>query len=96
MPPLSYLGCPCTGHGAFPPRPIVSGSANVFVNGSPASAAGDGVAVHKAPKKPPHGGAVASGSSSVFINGKPAARIGDAVSCGSAVAMGSANVFVGG
>ena len=38
----------------------------------------------------------AQGSQTVFINGKQAGRIGDPVSCGSVVAEGSPNVYIGG
>ncbi|MBR1602594.1 MAG: PAAR domain-containing protein [Synergistaceae bacterium] len=39
---------------------------------------------------------MAAGSGSVYINGKQAGRIGDPVACGSTVATGSGNVFIGG
>lgn len=95
MPAASRKGDECTGHGCFPPRPSTSGSPNVFFNGIPALRVGDSFATHKCGKSS-HGGTVSSGSSSVYINGKPAARIGDDVSCGSAVAEGSSNIFIGG
>lgn len=95
MPAASRLGDSCTGHGCFPPRPSTSGSGNVFINGIPALRVGDSFATHCCGPSC-HGGVSAAGSSSVFINGKAATRIGDAVSCGSALAQGSGNVFIGG
>lgn len=94
--PMSSLGDRCTGHGNFPPRPSTSGSSNVFINGKPALRVGDSFAPHAPPNVTPHGGSVSVGSSTVSINGRGAARIGDPVSCGSAVAEGSADVSVGG
>jgi uncharacterized Zn-binding protein involved in type VI secretion len=45
---------------------------------------------------PCHGGSLAAGSSSVNSNSKQLGRISDPVSCGSAAANGSGNVFAGG
>lgn len=90
------IGDVCTGHDACPPRPLVEGSPNVFINGKPAGRVGDLYAAHGCLIHPPHTGVIAQGSSTVFINGKPAGRVGDPVSCGSAVAQGSPDVFVGG
>lgn len=90
------LGDLCTGHDLCPPRPLVQGSPNVFINGKPAGRVGDLYAPHGCFYHPPHTGVIASGSSTVFINGKPAGRVGDPVSCGSAVAQGSPTVFIGG
>jgi uncharacterized Zn-binding protein involved in type VI secretion len=42
-----------------------------------------------------HDAVAVEGSSTVFINGKAAVRIGDMLSCGSASAEGSPNVFFG-
>lgn len=95
MPAATRLGDLCSGHGPFPPRPIVAGSDDVLINGRPAGRQGDAYGVHCSPKKC-HAGSAAGGSSSVFINGQPAVRIGDSVSCGSVSAQGSANVFIGG
>lgn len=96
MPAVSRAGDTCTGHGAFPPRASINGSPNVFINGIPAHRVGDGWAVHCNPVPSCHGAAAASGSGRVFVNGKPLTRIGDAVSCGSAIAQGSPDVFAGG
>lgn len=87
---------PCTGHGCWPSRPSVSGSADVTINGLPALRMGDVYASHTCPAIPEtHGGSQASGSATVTVNGKPLARVGDAVSCGGALASGSPNVSVG-
>ena len=95
MPAATRLGDVCTGHGAFPPRANIAASGNVLINGKGAPRVGDAWAVHCDPGSC-HGANQAVGSGSVFINGQPAARIGDAVGCGSAVAQGSPNVFIGG
>lgn len=97
MPPVTRRGDSCTGHGSFPPRPSSSGSPNVFVNSIAVHRQGDGWVPHGSPSpSPAHGGSLASGSSTVFVNNKQCGRIGDPVSCGSAVAAGSSNVFAGG
>ena len=84
-----------TGHDACPPRPLAEGRPDVYINGIPAGRVGDSYTSHGCPAHPPHTGVVASGSGTVFINGRAAGRIGDPVSCGSSVAVGSPNVFVG-
>ena len=95
MPAATRLGDTCTGHGSFPPRAATEGSPNVFINGQPVHRVGDAWAVH-CDSSGCHPSTTASGSSSVFCNGKPVARIGDDVACGSVIAKGSSNVFVGG
>lgn len=96
MPAQTRMGDIDTGHDDCPPRALVEGSPNVFVNGIAAGRVGDSYASHGCPAHAPHSGVIASGSASVFINGRPAGRIGDPVSCGGAVAVGSSNVFMGG
>jgi len=95
MPGASRLGDICTGHSCFPPRSNSTASSNVFVNGIGWHRRGDGWVTHCCGKSC-HGGSLIGSSSSVFINGRGAGRIGDSVSCGSAVASGSINVFAGG
>lgn len=86
----------CTGHGCWPPRANDQGSPNVFVNGRPKHRVGDHWAAHTCPDIPEtHDSVLAAGSSSVFVNGRKAGRVGDAVACGSTVATGSPNVFIG-
>jgi uncharacterized Zn-binding protein involved in type VI secretion len=72
----------------------VTASSNVFINGIAAHRQGDAWAQHCCDTC--HTGVVATGSSTVFINGKPATRIGDQINCGSVLAKGSNNVFIGG
>lgn len=95
MPAVARKGDPDTGHGCFPPRSSTGGSNNVFINGVGAHREGDAWAVHTCGNSA-HASSLAAGSSSVFVNGKALARIGDPVACGSAVAVGSADVFAGG
>lgn len=90
------LGDSCSGHGCWPPRPNVSASPNVFVNGIASHRLGDAWAAHTCPSIPEtHASVAATGSPTVFVNGKPKCRIGDAVACGSTMVQGSSNVFVG-
>lgn len=95
MPAVTRQGDGCTGHANFPPRASTGGSPNVYVNGIPLHRQGDPWAVH-CNRNSCHDGVLGSGSSTVFANGQAVGRIGDPVSCGSAVAAGSANVFAGG
>lgn len=91
------LGDRCTGHGCWPSRPNDQGSPNVFVNGQPSHRQGDHWAVHCCPEIPEcHDSHLAIGSPTVSINGREAGRVGDFVACGSLVATGSPNVFIGG
>lgn len=94
MPAVARQGDACTGHGGFPPRANDQGSPNVFINGRPAHRLGDHWPAHcQGPEC--HDATLAQGSATVFVNGRPLARVGDALSCGSRVAGGSANVFAG-
>ena len=95
MPAVHRKGDICTGHGCFPPRPNAQGSPNVFCNSIPVHRQGDGWTQHCC-GIPCHGGSLAAGSSSVNSNSKQLGRISDPVSCGSAAANGSGNVFAGG
>ena len=95
MPAVHRKGDSCTGHGCFPPRPNNQGSSDVFCNSIPVHRQGDSWNVHCC-GIPCHGGSLAAGSSTVFANNKDLGRIGDPVSCGSATANGSGNVFAGG
>lgn len=94
MPAITRLGDECTGHDCFPPRVNDTGSPNVFINGIAAHRVGDHWVEHTCDDNT-HDGIAVQGSSTVFINGVPAMRVGDMISCGSAVAQGSPNVFVG-
>lgn len=87
----------CAGHSSFPPRPSSQGSPDVYVNDIEVHRQTDSWVPHGSPSpSPPHGGNLSSGSSTVYVNGLQMGRIGDPVSCGSAVAQGSSNVFCGG
>ena len=90
----SRLGDMCTGHGAYPPRASTGGSSDVFINGIPAHRVGDSWTTHCDPSGC-HGGTTSGGSSTVYINGKAAARVGDSVDCGSGIAEGSNDVYIG-
>ena len=95
MPGCVRLGDICTGHGCWPPRPNVSASSNVIVNGIGAHRVGDAWAPHTCPAIPEtHGSVQASGSPNVIVNGVPVARIGDSIACGSSNASGSGNVII--
>lgn len=94
MPAVCRLGDLCTGHGCWPPRPNDQASPNVFVNGIAVHRETDSWAAHCCVGC--HTSVLQTGSSTVFCNGLPVARIGDPVACGSLVAQGSPNVFVGG
>lgn len=83
-------GDKCTGHAGAPPRPNDQGSPDVFINGLAAHRKGDHWILHK-----DHDSILAQGSPTCFINGKNQGRVGDPVACGSKVATGSPNVFVG-
>lgn len=96
MPKATRLGDCDTGHDACPPRNLIEGSSNVFINGKKAGRIGDSYPAHNCYIHPPHTGVIASGSNSVYINGKGAGRIGDAVSCGGVVAESSPDVYIGG
>lgn len=91
MPAVTRQGDMCTGHGPCSPRPSVSGSPNVYVNGIPAHRVADAWARHCT-----HTSSLAAGSGSVFANARPLGRIADPVACGSLVATGSPNVYAGG
>ena len=94
MAAAARLGDICTGHGCFPPRAGASASNNVFINSIRAHRLNDAWHVHCCDGSC-HASRVASGSGTVFINGRPAARIGDNIACGSLIAQGSNNVFIG-
>ena len=71
MPPVTRLGDICTGHGCFPPRPSISSSPNVYVNGIPVIRVGDAYAPHGCSHCKSHPGNLVSGSLTVFVNGLP-------------------------
>ena len=84
----------CTGHGPFPARTPSSSSGNVIINGLGALRKNDTYNPHCVGTSC-HASVCQSGSSTVFINGRDAMRTGDPIACGSFVAQGSGNVFIG-
>lgn len=88
----------CSGHpeGAtyYPPRPAITGSPDVFVEGLPAVRFGDQWAPHTNLFKV-HGGVGIGGSFTVFCNGVPLVRQTDLIDCTSLVLTGSTTVFAG-
>lgn len=91
--PAARLADICTGHRRAGPRPNNQGSPDVFINGRPAHRQTDSWPVHRRPKI--HKSYLASGSPTVYTNGLQQGRVGDPVACGSKVATGSPDVFVG-
>jgi uncharacterized Zn-binding protein involved in type VI secretion len=94
-PKAARLGDIGSGHGCFPPTPIVSASPDVFTNHRPAARLGDPLVPHGCGNCPPHGRSIGAGSANVFINNKKAARVGDSIGCGGSVSAGSGDVFIG-
>jgi uncharacterized Zn-binding protein involved in type VI secretion len=102
MPGITRIGDQSTGHGCFPPTPLIASPVSkTFVNGarvgvvSPQSYHAThscGITVHPQPAARSY----VQGSSNTFIEGFPATRIGDNIQCGDAVAQGSPNTFIGG
>lgn len=71
--------------------PVVSGCANVNINGLQAARIGDPTLCQGVGAIDP----IAEGAPSVCIGGSPAARLGDATSHGGKLVQGSPNVFIG-
>jgi len=98
--PVVRLGIDiCSGHPAgptyFPPRPALTGSPDVFVEGIPMVRASIDTWSPHTNIISVHPGMGAGGSPTVFCNGVPVMRIGDPIDCGSVCAMGSSTVFAG-
>lgn len=91
MPASVRLHDICTGHGCFPPRPNATASTNVFINNLGSHKVGDSWLSHCC--NGCHDGVQGSGSPNVYVNTLAMARVGDVISCGSANAQGSPNVF---
>jgi len=89
------LGDAGSGHGCFPPTPIISGSPDIIINGRPAARVGDALVDHGCGDCPPHPRSISAGSGTVIFNGKPAARTGDAIDCGGTIIGGSGDVIIG-
>lgn len=71
---------------------VLTGSDNVFINGSPSARIGDTIEGHGNGEH--SNPVIVTGSSTVFVNGIPMSKAGDVASCGDAL-TGSDNVFVG-
>lgn len=82
-----------SGHGCFPPRPVITGYSKVLIEGIPASGIGDVLPPHCCGPVC-HPGNLASGSTKVKIGGRALSKIGDVVSCGSFMISGSTKVRV--
>lgn len=96
MPAVTRVGDNDTGHDACPPRPLDTGSGDVYVNGIKCGRQNDAYVPHGCIVHAPHSGVIASGSSTVYVNRRQVGRIGDPVSCGGSVDVGSSNVYAGG
>lgn len=94
MKAATRLGDECTGHDGYAPRVSDEGSPDVFFNGKAAHRKGDHWVEHCIGPIC-HDSILETGSKSVFINGKAAGRLGDKIACGSAVAQGSPDIFIG-
>lgn len=80
----------CSGHGSCPPRPNIEASDDTFVNSRGAHRRGDAYNIHCS-----HSGVLHRGSGSTYVNSREQGRIADPVSCGSIIATGSNDTFVG-
>jgi len=94
VPAVTLKGHQCTGHNCYEPRVNDEGSSNVKVNNIEVHRQGDHWVTHCCGSSC-HDGVCAIGSSTVYINNKPVARIGDPITCGSVIAQGSPDVFIG-
>jgi uncharacterized Zn-binding protein involved in type VI secretion len=99
MPAISRIGDMSTGHGCFPPTPLIKTPVKkTFFNGILPSVVNEkcqhathccGPTCHAEETRAP-----SSGASKTFIEGNPAARIGDEIACGDAISEGSPNSFI--
>lgn len=89
---IARVGDLSTGHDDYPPRPVITGSDSVFLNGLPVVRVGDVWAQH-CNNTSCHPCNQAVGSSTCFVNGISMARIGDSVGCGDNIANGSLDTF---
>lgn len=94
MPAICRLGDECTGHGCWPPRVNDEASTDTFVNGLGVHRVTDHWVTHCCGPAC-HDSEAEQGSATVFVNGLAVMRVGDKIACGSAVAQGSPNVFIG-
>jgi|688.fasta_scaffold376249_3 uncharacterized Zn-binding protein involved in type VI secretion len=90
---VSNLTSICSGHNGWPPRNVVSGSTDVFIENSGAVRIGDFWEVHCKPDEGCHGGTSITGSPTVFVNDLSLCRVGDYIDCGSTILTGNLTVF---
>lgn len=95
MPGSARIDDLCTGHGCWPTRRTDQGSPDSFVNNRASHRQYDHWVAHCCPDNGCHDSFLATGSATHFINGVQAGRIFDPVACGSIVATGSADNFIG-
>ena len=88
--PAARKGDKCTGHPGAGPRPNDQGSPDTFFNGKPAHRKNDHWQFHVT-----HDSRLQVGSSTVFTNGRQQGRKADYIQCGSKVAQGSPDIFIG-
>lgn len=99
MSAIVRLGDMSTGHGCFPPTPLVTTPIQkTYVNGVLAGVADPscqfaahtcGLTTHPQQERYP----IPNPNNKTFIEGYPIAVIGDDIACGDAIAEGSANTF---
>lgn len=88
--PAARKGDKCTGHGGAKPRACDQGSPDTFFNGKAAHRQNDHWKRHDG-----HDSVLQKGSPVVLTNGKQQGRKDDPVRCGSKVAQGSPDIFIG-
>lgn len=91
---VTRLGDDCSGHDCHPPRPNVSASDDVYIEGIEVHRQTDAYPVHACGPSA-HAAVQAVGSSTVFVNGLAICRVGDAVSCGSVATATQETVYAG-
>lgn len=93
MPGAIKIGSIASGHGCFPPNPVITGNPKVLIEGIPASCVGDMLVPHACGPLV-HPGNIASGSPNVIVGGRPIGIVGSMVSCGEFMVLGSARVRI--
>jgi uncharacterized Zn-binding protein involved in type VI secretion len=88
------LGDKSIGERGFPPRPVIEGSDDIFINNKPAVRVGDTWLVHCLGTSC-HDAISRTGAPAVYFNSKKAVRVTDRLSDNDTVAEGSNNVFIG-
>lgn len=98
MPGAVRLADVCTGHDSCPPRPWVTASPCVIINGRGSVRIADMLAAHGCIVHPSHTAVLTSGSGCVIVNGRPKGRKNawDSTSCPSRTNTGSPCVITNG